>query len=136
MANPTGIVNGTKVLFKVNTGSGMVIVCGETTHSASFNREAIDITNKCSDQFRSVLAGDEGLKTLDVTLDASYSDDPAYQFLRGAYFSGAEVPAERVIGTTTTTCTIKVLSMSDTADSNAAVTTSFTLNSTGEFSEA
>jgi predicted secreted protein len=136
MANPAGIVNGTKVLFKVNTGSGFVVIEGESTHSMSFNREAIETTNKSSDQYRTYLDGDEGTKSIDVTVDSLYSDDAAYQFLRAKYFDGAIFPAERVIGSLTTTVSCKVTAMSDTADRNNAVSTSFTLNSSGAFSEA
>lgn len=136
MANPAGIVNGTKSLFKINTGAGQVVVGGEVSHSRAFGREAIDTTNKSSDQYRTVLDGDEGLKTLDITLDALYSDDAAYQFLRGLYFSGANTAAEYVVGSLTGTCTVKVVGMSDTANGNETVSTSFTIQSTGSFSEA
>jgi predicted secreted protein len=136
MANPAGIVNGTKSLFKINTGSGQVVIGGEVTHSRTYNRESIDTTNKSSDQYRTMLDGDEGTKSLDISLDVLYSDDPAYQFLRGMYFSGANTAAEYVVGGLTGTCTVKVTGMSDTADRDGAVSTSFTIMSTGTFSEA
>ena len=136
MADPQGIVNGQKVLLRIDTGSGFINVCGETTNSFAFNREAIETTNKCSEQNRTYLDGDEGTKSLDVTLDALYCTDPAYVFLRQKFFDGVIFPAQRVIGSLTTSVNLKLLSMSDTADNNATISTSFTLNSSGAFTEA
>ena len=135
MANPSGIVNGTGVILQVDTGSGYVNVSGEATHSVSYNTESIDTTNKSNDQVRTLLTG-EGTQSIDITLDTLYSDDAAYQFLRAAWFSKEEVPVNRVVGGVTLAASVMVQSMSDTANRNESVGTSFTLQSTGSFTEA
>ena len=135
MANPTGIVNGTKVLIQIDTGGGYVDVCGEASHTITFNNELIDITNKCSEEVRSLLAG-EGQQSFDMSVDALYSDDAALQFLRASYFSRAKVPVRRTLGSLVLNGTIMVQSIADTAPLNDKVTGSYSLVSTDSFTEA
>lgn len=135
MANPTGIVNGTAAILQINTGGGFIDICGEVTHSTTYNTESIDTTNKCSDQTRTLLAG-EGTQSIDISVESLFSDDAAFQFLRSKYFDKASFPAQQIIGSNTLSVTVMVTNMADTAGLNETVKTSFTLNSTGTFSEA
>lgn len=139
MASPSGLQNGTKVVLgiedQVNTGTYNSLE-GEATHSAAFSRALIEVTNKSSDQFREYLSGDEGTKALDVTVESLYSDDEAYGDLRAAYFSGNIIKVRRTIGALVLDADMLVESMSDSANLNEVVKSSFSLKSTGTFAEA
>lgn len=135
MANPSGIINGTKSVVEVDTGSGYVAIVGEASHSITFNNELIDITNKSSGEVRSLLAS-EGQQSFDMTVDTLFSDDAAIAFLRTSYFSKAQVPVRRTLGSLTLTGTVMVQSIADTAPSNDKATSSYTLTSTDSFAES
>ena len=139
MASPNGLVNGTKVVLGIETTSGSGTYTpleGEATHSVAYNRALIEVTNKSSDQFREYLIGNEGTKSLDVTLESMRSDDAMYARLRGAWFSGDVIKVRRTIGSLVLDVDCLVESMSDSANLNEAVKTSFSLKSTGTFTEA
>lgn len=139
MASPAGINNGTKVVLGIETtnGSGTYTPLeGEATHSVAYNRALIEITNKSSDQYREYLTGDEGTKALDVTVESHKSSDAMYQRLRAAWFSGEAIKVRRTINGVVLDVSCMVESMSDSANLNESVKTSFSLKSTGQFTEA
>lgn len=132
MADITGAVNGTKSIFQIDTGGGFVNICGESSHSLTLNNEFIDVTNKCSGEKRTLLPG-EGQQSIDVSVDALYSDDAALDFLTARAFDKAEFPAQQVLGAEVIGMTMMCQNLSDTADLNTAASRSFSLQSTGEF---
>lgn len=139
MPSPVGVTNGTKVILGIETTQGggtFTPLEGEATHSTAFNRALIEITNKSSDQFREYLTGDEGTKALDATVESLRSDDAMYARLRAAYFSGLPIKIRRTIGAIVLDADCMVENMSDSANLNEAVKTSFSLKSTGTFTEA
>ena len=135
MADPTGMINGTKSIFQIDTGSGFVTVCGESSHSLTLNNEFIEVTNKCSGEKRSLLPG-EGQQSIDVSIDALYSDDAGLQFLRARAFDQAKFPAQQVLGSETIGMTMMCQNLADSTDLNSAATGSYSLLSTGDFTRS
>ena len=139
MASPAGVTNGTKVVLGIeDSGAAGTYnsLEGAATHSAAFRRALIEITNKSSDHFREYLSGDEVTKALDVTVEALYSTDPSYADLRAGFLSGNIIKVRRTIGAIVLDADMLVESMSDSANLNEVVKSSFSLKSTGEFTEA
>lgn len=139
MASPAGVTNGTKVIIGIETtldSATYTPLEGEATHSIAFNRALIEITNKSSDQFREYLSGDEGTKALDVTIESLRSDDAMYARLRAAWFDGTILRIRRTLGALVLDGDMLVENMSDSANLNEAVKSTFALKSTGEFTEA
>ena len=134
MANPDGILNGTKVPLLISTtqGSGYVEACGRLTNTDTLNTELIDITNTCSEEKRSYLAG-EGLQSVDITLDILHSDDPGYDILVQAWVNRSAVYVRQAFGSWTLDLAALVPNMALTAGQNESVNNSITINSTGDF---
>lgn len=132
MANPVGLLNGTKCLLKTVISGQQVIIGGATSNSQELSNALIDITNKSSGQKRTLLEG-EGEQTLNHSMTCFYSDDSGYQILRDR--ADAKSIDEYIFdyGDRSQTMNFGV-NFADTVEKNAAVSSDFTFTSSGDFS--
>lgn len=133
MANPNGIVNGTNVLLKTYVSGVQTVIGGLKANSQTYNAELIDITNKSSGQFRSLLEG-EGELNADHTCDVLFSSDAAYLTMRARY--DAKTIDKYIVdyGDKSEEYEFAVTSLADNVSKNEAVTSSITLTSSGDIS--
>ena len=131
MANPTGILSGSKVLLKAVISGQQVVIGGLTTNSSTYATEVIDITNKSASEHRSLLTG-EGHQTLDHSCECLFSSDTAYQTIRTRYF--AKSVDEYIVdyGDRSEKYKFQISNMADTLENNSAASTSITLTSSGD----
>jgi len=136
MANPDGLKNGQKgLLRKTLTNGTQMIIGGLVTNSQTFNREAIEVTNKSSEQYRTYLDGDEGTKSGEHSCSVLFSSDTAYRELRTDFLTG-RISAYMVdFDGDIANFRFKVTSMSDSAENNAAVSTDVTFQSSDSFAD-
>lgn len=130
-------INGTKVLLKKQMADNTQKVIGAlVSNSSNYQRNAVVINTKSDPDYRNILDGDEGTKTVDHEVNVLFSSDSAYQEMRSSYQSGeigtyflvfddaSEEEAE---------FKFKVSSMSDENNGNATVATQLTLTSSDSF---
>lgn len=129
MAAPTGLINGTKVLLL--KGASDQVIGAIVSNSASYSRALIEVTNKSSEQFRELLTGDEGTRTVDFNCECFFSSDATYQAMRTAWKTGAideyKLAVDGVIKTQKFYASVE--NFSDSFNLNEAVKTTFTLKS-------
>jgi len=131
MANPTGIINGSKVLLKTFVGGQQVVVGGLLTNTSNYNNELIDISNKSDPDFRYFLEG-EGEQSLDHSCDCLFSSDAAYQLIRTRWQTKTIDAYIVDYGDKSEQYDFAVSSLGDNANKNEAANTSITLTSSGE----
>jgi predicted secreted protein len=133
----TGAINGTKVLLKRKMSDGTQLVIGAlVSNSSNYQRNALDITTKSDPDFRQMLDGDEGTKTIDHNVEVLFSSDTAYQAMRNDYFTGDIVSYFLVLDDSTDNeaeFKFKVTNFADENAQNASVSTSVTLTSSDSF---
>lgn len=133
MADPAGILNGTDVPLLVSDDNiSFVEVCGESTSSDAFNNALIEVTNKCSEEFRTFIAG-AGTRTLDITLEALHSEDPAYGIVLAAAINRTPIYCRRIIGDWTLNTAGLIPTASLSYGLNESVSNSITINSNGAY---
>lgn len=78
--------SGRTLLLKTGTWAGGTTIADCKSHSLKLNNEQVDVTNKSSDGYRTLLAG-AGTRSLDVSLAGVVSNDAGFEALQGAAFS-------------------------------------------------
>lgn len=73
---------GNSFLLKIGTWSGGTAIADCRTHSLSRNNEQVDVTNKSSSNWRTLLAA-AGTKSWDITFDGVMTNDSGFETLQG-----------------------------------------------------
>ena len=127
MANPTGLINGTKYLLLL----GKTPIGAVFTSSQSYTKSLIEITNKSSEEFRDMIDG--GTKSLDVSFECLFQSHGAYQLIRDAWSTGEiqqfDFAINGVVQNYPFYCVVE--NLADTGGLNEAMKTSFSLKSSG-----
>jgi predicted secreted protein len=79
---------GRAFLLKVGTWSGGTTVADCQEHSLKVGVEEVDITNKSSNAYRTLLDG-AGTKSLEVTLSGIVTNDAGFETFQGYAFAGS-----------------------------------------------
>ena len=135
MADPTGLINGSKyLLYKNLQGGDSQLVGAITVNSSTYSRDVIDLTNKASQEHRELMDGDEGTKSAEHSVDCLFSDDTAYREMREAYDTGLiETYTIHFGNGKTQDFNFKVSAMSDSSEVDNPASTSVTLMSSSNF---
>lgn len=80
--------NGRDFVLKNGTWAGGTTVADCRTHSLRVGHEMVDITNKSSSGYRTLLEG-AGTKSITVTLGGVVSNDSAFETFQGYAFAGS-----------------------------------------------
>jgi TP901-1 family phage major tail protein len=130
---------GRLFVFKVGDGGSpetFTTVAGSRNVTFTNGNSLVDITNKDSNGFRTLLA-DAGTKTLDVTIDGVFTDEASYDSVRDSSFNATEKNYQIIIPTGSGDDTIEGAFLISSFDQGGAfdaeVTYSFSLQSTGAF---
>ena len=128
-----GELNGTDVVLAIETtpgGGTYAAVGGLTANSLTLNNTPIDITNKSSASWRTLLAG-EGLQTMDITGEMVFNTDTAFAQLKALALSKAFASFEIDRGGEALTVTCMVASWAETSPDNEKLTATVSLQSSG-----
>jgi TP901-1 family phage major tail protein len=79
---------GRDFLLKTGTWSGGVAVAECRTHSLRVGHEMVDITNKSSSGYRTLLEG-AGTKSITITLGGVMTNDSGFETFQGYAFAGS-----------------------------------------------
>jgi len=79
---------GKNFLLKTGTWSGGTTVADCKTHSLKVNNEQVDITNKSSAGWRTLLAN-AGVQSVDITLGGVMTSDTGFETLQGYAFANS-----------------------------------------------
>lgn len=80
----TGAFNGTDVFIRVLTDTGWFPIGGQISHSETLNNSLLDITNKIgSNKFRELLP-DEGMQSVDYSVEMVFTSQAGFDFVRAA----------------------------------------------------
>ncbi len=129
----TGEVNGTDAGLAVETTKGggtYADVGGITTNSMTYNNGAIDITNKSSDGWRTLMDG-EGLQAVDISVEIVYNSDTNFALMEGYQAAQDVVGYQYARGGKTFTGNYKIVSWAETSPDNDKLTVSASLQSSG-----
>lgn len=134
-----GEQNGTNVLVAIedtdNPGQ-YLIIGGQTSHTLTLNNNPIDITNKSSNSFRTLLEG-EGLQSIDLSLELVYNSDVAYGRLRAAADTKESRNYRILIGSNTVLeGAFMIATFGETSPDNDKLTNSVSMQSSGQFTFA
>lgn len=129
----SGAQTGTDILVTMDTtvgGSSHVVIGGQNSHTLTLNNALIDITNKSSADFRELLP-DEGLQSLDLSLDLTFNSSAGFGSLRT--IAGTKADADFIIVMPAGSLRFVgiVSSFVDTSPTSDKVTASVTIQSTG-----
>lgn len=130
-----GAENGTKVLVAIedpDSPGTFLPIGGQNSHTLTINNNPIDITNKTSASFRELLA-DEGLQSLDLSLELTYNSETAYQEMRGQVTTKSQTLYQIMIGSTIISGTFMIGTFGETSPDNDKLTNSVALLSSGAF---
>lgn len=79
---------GSAFLLKTGTWSGGTTIADCKAHSFTLNNEQVDITNKSSSGYRTLLAG-AGTKAIEITISGVVTNDTGYETLQGYAFANS-----------------------------------------------
>jgi TP901-1 family phage major tail protein len=79
---------GRAFVLKIGTWAAGTTVADCREHSFVRNNEQVDITNKSSNAFRTLLEG-AGTKSLDITMSGAMTNDTAFETLQGYAFANS-----------------------------------------------
>lgn len=128
----SGEINGTKVLLR----KGGSTIVGQMEVTVTQNGTPIDITNKSTDDWRTLLNGELAGKGIDISGTIIYTDDAAFRALRADAWSGAQDTYDIIYTSDANTDeqisgTFVPTGLSDSIPMGDKVTTSITLLSSG-----
>lgn len=126
----TGALNGTGIYVAMNAGAGYVQLGGQNSHSLTLNNGLIDITNKSSASFRELLP-DEGIQSLDLTLDMTFNSETTFAALRAAAGTKADYPFQVTMTAGALQFTGLIASFADTSPDGDKLSASVSIQSTG-----
>lgn len=128
----SGEINGTKVLLR----KGGSTIVGQMEVTVTQNGTPIDITNKSTDDWRTLLNGELAGKGIDISGTIIYTDDAAFRALRADAWSGTQDTYDIIYTSDANTDeqisgTFVPTGLSDSIPMGDKVTTSITLLSSG-----
>ena len=129
----SGAQSGTDIYVLMDTtvpGSSYTQVGGQNSHTITLNNQVIDITNKSSADYRELLP-DEGLQSLDLTLEMTFNSDTQFAALRALAGSKADAAFQVNMPTTDLAFVGMVSNFTETSPSSDKLTASVTILSTG-----
>lgn len=77
---------GRNMTLKLGTGGSATIITQARTHGMTLNNELVDITNKDSNGFRTLLE-DAGLKSLELTIEGIVDNTTSFEEFQGNAFA-------------------------------------------------
>ena len=122
----SGAQNGTGIYVLM----GAVQIGGQNSHSLTLNNQLIDITNKSSADFRELLP-DQGMQSLDLTIDLTFNSQATFSSLRVAAGTKSDEAFTIVMPAGTLAFTGMVASWADTSPTSDKLTASVSIQSTG-----
>ena len=126
--------SGRNLLLKTGTGASAVTVAGVMSHTFTINNEIVDITDKDSSGYRTLLAN-AGIKSITVSGNGNATDEAGFATLRTASL-GATIDAYTLClesGGDVITGNFQITSFEIAGDHNSQTTFSFTLESSGTY---
>lgn len=129
----SGAKSGTDIYVAMDTtvpGSSYTQIGGQNSHTVTLNNALVDITNKSSADFRELLP-DEGLQSLDLSLDLTFNSQATFTSLRS--IAGTKADAAFRINMVAGNMDFVgiVASFVDTSPTADKLTASVTIQSTG-----
>lgn len=128
-----GELNGTDVALAVETTPGGAIfadVGGLVTNSFTLNNGGIDITNKSSASWRSLLAG-EGLQSAELSAECIFNDDANFAIMKTSALDKTILNYEIDRGGEAIAGAFMITSWAESAPDNDKLTVSISLMSSG-----
>ncbi len=122
---------GRTFLLKLGTAGAGGTVAGVRTTGATINNEAVDITNKDSAGWRTLLEG-AGTQSVDISVDGIASDGSTYETLKG-YAQAGSINGMQLVGDDTDAISgsFLITSFAETGAHNGELTFSASLVSSG-----
>ena len=125
---------GRDFILKLGPWSGGTAVADCRTHTLRINHELVDITNKSSNGFRTLLEG-AGTKSISITMGGIMTNDAGYETLQGYCNSGTiNAMAMGWADSDTLEGNFQVSSFEIGGEHNGEQTFSVTLESSGSWS--
>lgn len=127
-----GEINGTKVLIR----KGGSVIVGQMEATVTHNGTPIEITNKSTNDWRTLLDGELAGKGIDISGTIIYTDDAAFRAMRNDAWNGTQDTYDIIYTSDATTDeqisgTFVPTGLSDSIPMGDKVTTSITLLSSG-----
>ena len=134
----SGVFNGTDVFVRVNDGADWLTLGGQLSHSETMNNSLIDITNKIGSPKYRELMPDEGMQSIDYSIELLFVSQAGYDFIRSAAGTKAQflfqvVRTDIPTGTAPIEVMLQVQSFSDTSADNEALKGTISLLSSDLF---
>ncbi len=128
---------GINFLLREGTLASGTNVAGLRTTSFNINNEAVEITNKDSNRFRTLLAG-AGTKSLTISADGVFDDVAVAETVRGYAEAGSINPFTLIFNSDATTGdtiegSFQITSYERSSDQSTEETFSVTLESSGSW---
>ncbi len=122
---------GRLFLLKLGASGAGGTIGGSRNLSAQIGNEAVDITNKDSAGFRTLLEG-AGTQTLDVSFDGVATDDSVYETFKG-YAQAGSINAMQIIGpdNDALSASFLITSFTEAGAHNGEITFTASLQSSG-----
>ncbi len=122
---------GRSFLLKVGTWSGGTTVADCRTHGLKLNNEQVDITNKSSAVYRTLLSG-AGVQSVQITLGGVMTNDAGFETFQGyAFANSINAMAMQWADGDTLECSFAVTDFEVTGEFNGEQTFTATLQSSG-----
>jgi len=131
---------GRELLLKIRTATGpdvFTTVAGLRTTSLQMNEETVDVTNKDSNGFRTLLDG-KIVQSMSLSAEGVYQDDSTFAKLRTVFLAGTNeeyqlvLPGASAGAAGTFEGAFRITSLETTGDYNNEVGFSVSLESSGE----
>ncbi len=124
---------GRAFLLKNGTWSGGTAVADCKSHTLTVNQEAVDITNKSSNGYRTLLEG-AGNKSIEVQISGVITTDSAFETFQGYAFAGSiNAHALGWADGDTLEASFLITNFAITGEYNGAQTFTATLQSSGTY---
>lgn len=128
-----GEINGTDAGLAVEPTQGAgtyADIGGITTNSMTYNNGAIDITNKGSAGWRTLMDA-EGLQAVDISAELNFNSDANFLIMEGYSLGQTIAGYQYARGGKTFTGDFKVTSWAETSPDNEKLSVSVSLQSSG-----
>lgn len=124
---------GRAFVLKTGTWSGGTVVAECQAHTLTVGVEAVEITNKSSNAFRTLLEG-AGTKSIEISLNGIVSNDASFETFQGYAFAGSiNAMAMGWADSDTLEASFLITNFAITGEHNGAQTFSATLQSSGTY---
>lgn len=129
--------NGSKVYLRAydEVAETYEVLVGELNYTSSISTDIIDVTTKSSNSYRDLLA-EEGLQTNDINCECIFNTENGFELFRTSSKNKTKLKVQIYNSDDETGIEgeYMVSSFSESSPMDSALTASFTLASTGEFS--